>query len=51
MKENTLNLLMILVGGFIIDLGFLYLSATKSKSLTMILLGLIIFWNGFSKLT
>ena len=51
MKENTLSLLFILVGGFIIDLGFLYISAAKSKSLTMIVLGAIIFWNGFSKLT
>lgn len=51
MKENTINLLLIIAGGFIIDLGFLYLSSAKSKSLTMIVLGLILFWNGFRRLT
>lgn len=51
MGENTVNLIMIIIGAFIIDLGFLYISATFSQSLTIILLGAIIFWNGFKRLT
>ena len=51
MGENTLNLAIILIGGFLIDLGFLYLHASRSFSYTSMIIGAIIFWLGFRRLT
>lgn len=51
MGENTFSLALILIGGFIIDSGFLYLSASKLISLPAILAGAMLFWHGFRRLS
>lgn len=51
MNQNTISLALILIGGFLIDLGFLYFHASKSFSYTTIIMGAIIFWLGFRRLT
>lgn len=51
MKQNIPYLILILTGGFLIDLGFLYFHASKSFLYTSVIIGAIIFWLGFRRLT
>ena len=51
MKQNILYLILILIGGFLIDLGFLYFHASKSFFYTAIIIGAVIFWTGYRRLS
>jgi len=50
MGKNTLNLALVIAGGFLIDFGFLHISSIKSFSLSIAAIGAIMFTIGFWRL-